>query len=365
MTSDDRTDLPVLLVHNIDPAWPEVDIEYARTQALAVAKALRGVGHPVTSVAVRQPNLRRLLHRFSPEDYVVFNWCEALPGVEHSEPLVAKELEVMGFTFSGASSRVLDLSCNKARTREALARRRVSVPEGRVFEKVEGAKWDRFPAIVKAAFEHSSMGITPASVVKNRAQLREQLERVLAEYGPALVEEFIDGREFRVAVWGHRKLVTMPLGEFDYAKLPDVCDRLCTYDAKFTPGSRHYENIIFRLPPPLTRVEARLLERAAIGAHRALSSPDFTRIDLRLRGGIAYVLDVNPNPDIASDASMALCAQAAGYSYGAMLSRFVNLAAARHPRFSNMRRAPARPERHAVQLPLRFTEAAQGAALSD
>jgi D-alanine-D-alanine ligase len=358
MTSDDRTDLPVLLVHNIDPTWPEADIGYARTQALGVAKALRGVGHPVTSVTVRQPNLRRLLRRYSPDDYVVFNWCEALPGVERSEPLVAKELEELGFTFSGASSRVLDLSCNKARAREALVRRRVPVPEGRVIEKVDGAKWDRFPAIVKAAYEHSSMGITPASVVKNRVQLREQLERVLAEYGPALVEEFIDGREFRVAVWGHRNLVTMPPGEFDYANLDDVCDRLCTYDAKFTPGSKHYEQIIFRLPPLLTRIEGRLLERAAIGAHRAMGSPDYTRIDLRLRGGVAYVLDVNPNADIAPDASMALCAQAVGYSYGAMLSRFVNLAATRHPRFSHMRQTPARPERRAVQLPLGFSDAA-------
>lgn len=358
MTTEDRGDLPVLLVHNIDPAWPEVDREYARTQALGVAKALRGIGHSVTSVAVRQPNLRRLLRRYSPEDYVVFNWCEGLPGVDRSEPLVAKELEEMGFTFSGASARVLELSCNKLRTREVLARKRVPIPEGAVFEKAEGVKWDRFPAIVKAAYEHSSMGITSKSVVKNRTQLREQLERVLAEYGPALVEEFIDGREFRIAVWGHHKVVAMPPGEFDFACFPEVQDRLCTYDAKFTPGSKHYEGITFRLPPALTRVEARALERAAVGAHRALGSPDYSRIDLRLRNGIAYVLDVNPNADIASDASMALCAQAAGYSYGAMLSRFVNLAAARHPQFSHLQSAPARPERRLVQLPLELADAA-------
>jgi D-alanine-D-alanine ligase len=356
MTSEDRTDLPVLLVHNIDPAWPEADQEYARTQALGVAKALRGLGHPVTSVTVREPNLRRLLRRYSPDDYVVFNWCEALPGVARSEPLVAKELEEMGFAFSGASSRVLELSCNKVRTREALARGRVPVPEGRVYEKVDGVKWNRFPAIVKAAHEHSSMGITPKSVVKNGMQLREQVERVLAEYGPALVEEFVDGREFRIAVWGHRRITVMPPGEFDFGQFPEVQDRLCTYDAKFTPGSKHYEGISFRLPPPLTHIEGRLLEKAAVGAHRALGSPDYTRIDLRLRRAVAYVLDVNPNADIASDASMALCAQAAGYSYGAMLSRFVNLAAERHPRFSHMRAAPACPERRAVQLPLKLVE---------
>jgi D-alanine-D-alanine ligase len=263
----------------------------------------------------------------------------------------------MGFTFSGASSRVLELSCNKVRTREVLMSGRVPIPEGRIFEKAEGAKWDRFPAIVKAAHEHSSMGITSNSVVKNRAQLREQLERVLAEFGPALVEEFIDGREFRIAVWGHRKVVAMPPGEFDFSQFAEVQDRLCTYDAKFTPGSKHYERIIFRLPAPLTRVEARALERAAVGAHRALGAPDYTRIDLRLRKGAAYVLDVNPNADIASDASMALCAQAAGYSYGAMLSRFVNLAASRHPKFSHPRSAPARRERRLVQLPLDLVDA--------
>jgi len=365
MTADHRTDLPVLLIHNIDPEWPEPDADYARKQVAEVLKALRRVGHPVTSVTVRQPDLRRLLRRYAPEDYVVFNWCEALPGVEHSEALVAKQLEELGYTFSGASSRVLELSCDKARSREAMLHAHVPVPQGRIFEKLDGAKWDRFPAIVKPVFEHSSIGISPESVVKNRTQLRGQLETVLEEFGPALVEDFIDGREFRIGVWGSRKPVALPPGEMDFMQFSDVRDRLCTYDAKFTPESIHYQQIIFRLPAPLTKIEGRLLERAAVGAHRAVGSPDYTRIDLRLQGGVAYVLDVNPNADIASDASMALCAQAAGIPYGAMLSRFVNLAAARHPRFAHQRYAPALPDRRPVQLPLGLRDAAPATAYSD
>src|SRR4030042_288998 len=189
-------------------------------------------------------------------------------------------------------------------------------------------------------------------VVENRRHGREQLGQVLEDFGPALVEEFIDGREFRVGVWGSRRPVALPPGEMDFEQFPEVQDRLCSYDAKFTPGSEHYERIIFRLPAPLTKIEGRLLERSAIGAHRAVGAPDYTRIDLRLRGGVAYVLDVNPNADIAADASTALWAQAAGIPYGAMLSRFVNLAAARHPRFAHQRRAPALPDRRPVQLPL-------------
>lgn len=364
MTTDDRTDLPVLMIHNMDADWPEPDAKSARKQVMDGLRALRGVGHPVTSLAIRQPDLRRALRRYAPEDFIVLNWCEALPGVERSEPLVARQLEEMGFTFTGASSQVLELSCDKARSREAMLRTKVPIPEGRVFDKIDGAKWDRYPAIVKPVFEHSSIGISAESVVENRSQLRAQLEQVLEAFGPALVEEFIDGREFRVSVWGRRKSVALPAGEMDFQEFPVLRDRLCTYDAKFTPGSEHYEQIIFRLPAPLTRIEGRLLERAAIGAHRAVGSPDYSRIDLRLRGGVCYVLDVNPNADIGSDASMAVCAHAAGIPYGAMLSHFVNLAAARHPRFAHARRAAA-PDRRPVQLPLGLGDSSPAIVLSD
>lgn len=362
MNHMDRTDLPVLLIHNIDPEWPEEDAIYARKQASDALRALRAVGHPVTSVTVRQPDLRRLLRRYSPQEFIVFNWCEALPGVERSEPQVAQVLESMGFTFTGATHRSLELSCDKARSREAMVKMHVPVPEGRVFEKLDGARWDRFPAIVKPVYEHSSIGITEDSIVENRSQLRKQLESVLAEYGPALVEEFIDGREFRVAVWGNRRPVAMPPGEMDYEQFDSIHDRLCTYDAKFTPGSTHYEKIIFRLPALVTRIEGDRLARAAVAAHRAVGSPDYTRIDLRLRQGVAYVLDVNPNADLASDASMALCAQAAGVGYGAMLSHFINLAATRHPVFAHQKRA-AVAERRPVQLPLSLGEKGAARAL--
>jgi len=365
MTADDRTDLPVLLLHNIDPEWPDEDAKYARKQVLEAVRALRGVGHPVTSVAVRQPELRRVLRRYAPEEFIVLNWCEGLPGVDRSEPLVARQLEEMGFTFTGASSRVLELSCDKARSREAMLRAHVPIPEGQVFDKVDGAKWDRYPAIVKPIFEHSSIGISADSVVKNRGQLRTQVARVLEDYGPALVEEFIDGREFRVGVWGNRKPAALPPGEMDFREFPEVRDRLCSYDAKFTPGSEHYEQIIFRLPAPVTRIEGRLLERAAVGAHKAVGSPDYTRIDLRLRAGVCYVLDVNPNADISADASMALCAQAGGIPYGAMLSRYINLAATRHPRFAHQRRAASVPDRRPVQLPLGLAEATSAVGLRD
>jgi D-alanine-D-alanine ligase len=119
----------------------------------------------------------------------------------------------------------------------------------------------------------------------------------------------------------------------DFRAFPDVHDRLCTYDSKFTPGSRPYEQIGLLLPAPLQEAELAALQTVALAAYQALGCRDYGRLDIRLRGGVFYVLDINPNCDISPDASMALAAAVRGYSYGAMLSRIVNLAARRHPVF--------------------------------
>jgi D-alanine-D-alanine ligase len=112
-----------------------------------------------------------------------------------------------------------------------------------------------------------------------------------------------------------------------------VRDRLCTYESKYHPGSRHYEEIQLLLPAPLTEAEYDLLYRTAQSAYRAYRCRDFARLDIRLRDGVFYVLDINPNPDISSDNSMTFAAEAAGYSFGAMGSHLIRLAAARHPVF--------------------------------
>ena len=149
----------------------------------------------------------------------------------------------------------------------------------------------------------------------------------------ALVEDFIDGREFHVSLWGNGELQMLPVAEMDFSRFDDVRDRLCTYESKFHPGSRHYDGIQTLLPAPLAEAEQNLLYRTAQSAYRAYRCRDFARLDIRLRDGVFYILDINPNPDISSDASMACAAEAAGYSFGAMGSHLIRLAAARHPVF--------------------------------
>jgi D-alanine-D-alanine ligase len=172
----------------------------------------------------------------------------------------------------------------------------------------------------------------------NQPDLKNRISFILNKYSqPALVEDFIDGREFHVAVWGNEKITVLPAAEMDFSCFGKMQDRLCTYEAKFIPGSQHYEEIKTLLPAPLTNSEKKEMEKVCSDAYRATGCRDYARMDIRLRDNVFYVLDVNPNADISSDASMACAAEADGISYAQMGSLIVRMAARRHPVFGKTR----------------------------
>jgi D-alanine-D-alanine ligase len=324
-------ELPVLLLHNLDPGWRSGDRETALRETERLASALCEIGHPVETVAVCHADLAARLKDYRPAEWIVLNWCEELPGIPHSDALVAEALEGMGFTYTGSTADVLRLSWEKASVKRLLEEHRLPTPSWRIFDRADPGDWRCFPAIVKPAHEHCSLGVNTDAVVRNRDELRNRIAYILDEFKqPALVEDFIDGREFHVSLWGNDPVLMLPPAEMDFSRFDDVRDRLCTYDAKFLPGSLHYEEILLRLPAPLTETETDLLSSTTQAAFHAHRCRDFARMDIRLRDGIFYILDINPNADISSDASMACAAEAAGFSFGAMGSRLVHLAAARH-----------------------------------
>lgn len=329
-----RTDLPVLLLHNLDPTWTETETREVVHEVALLEAAMTDVGHPVTSLPVSARRLGPLLKPFRPEAYVVFNICEALPGIPRSDVHVARTLDRLGFVYTGSRASVLALSWDKARCKRLLDRQRLPTPRWYVAETPEVQGWGCFPAIVKPAFEHSSYGVTNEAVVLNPAELRRRVAYVLDTYHePALVEDFIDGREFHVTLWGDGQVEILPPAEMDFGAFEDVHDRLCTYDSKFSPGTPAYEKIQIRTPAALDEAALRELERTALAVYRVFGCRDYARLDLRLRDGVFYVLDINPNAEISSETSMTFAAEAAGYSYGDMASTLVNLAALRHPQF--------------------------------
>ena len=329
---DRRTDLPVLLIHNLDDAWEPADLEKALDEVDDLEKALRSQGHPVTNIPVYDWDLVGRLKHFDPNGCIVFNGCESLPGIPFSEARVAQILESLGFTYTGSPPEVLATGWDKAKVKRRLGGSGVPIPSWKIFTSPEQDGWREFPAIVKPAREHSSCGVSRESVVLSHEKMLARIAYVQNEFQqPVIVEDFIDGREFHVSLWGNQSVEMLPPAEMDFSAFHDLQDRLCTFDAKYTPQSRAYEKICVRIPASLTGAEYRELERVARKAYRVIGCRDYARLDIRLRDGVFCILDVNPNPDISSDTSMAFAAELAGYSYGVMLSQMVNFAARRHP----------------------------------
>ncbi len=331
-----RPNLPILLLHNLDPSWTDSDIAHTLDEVAKLESALHDQGHPVINLPVRDAGLKALLQDYDPDEVVVFNWCEGLPGVPHSEHLVVELLEEMNFTYTGSSGSVIALSWDKVEVKRLLRRRGIPTPNWRVYHSHRANGWRSFPAIVKPTHEHCSLGLTSEAVVATPEELSSRIAWVIGEFQqPALVEDFIDGREFHATLWGNGVVEMLPPAEMDFSAFEEASDRLCTYDSKFTPGSRHYDQIQLRLPAPLADEELRKLEKTAMAAYKAIGCRDYGRVDIRLRDGVFSVLDVNPNADISSDTSLAAAAETAGYSYGQMLGRLVQLAALRHPIYGN------------------------------
>jgi D-alanine-D-alanine ligase len=324
--------IPVILMYNVNPEWKQEEKKEVISLSTQLGDALIDVGHPTVFVPIEDDDISIPLTAFNPLEHIVFNWCESLPGTNHSEWLVAKKLEMLGFIFTGAGSETLALAQDKYRVKIILDKAEVPTPAWKVFHDPKSSDWEKYPAIVKPVNEHCSEGITPDSVVMTPKELEKIIRVILDLYKqPVLVEDFIDGREFHVTVWGNDRLEMLPPAEMDFSFFTNVKDRLCTYDSKFIAGTEHYEKIATLLPAPLNDKEIQALEKVCKDTYRAVGCRDYARFDIRYRDGIFYVLDVNPNPDISFDASMACAAENAGYSYGQMGSSIVRLAARRHP----------------------------------
>ncbi len=330
-------DLPVLFLYDLDPEWENKDRIAALESNRNMAAALKTAGHPIIPLEVKDNNLSSLLSCHPAEKLIVFNQCESLPGIPHSEHEAAGIMESGGFTYTGSTPDVLKLAGNKIETKQALDFFKIPTPAWKVYYEPSAGDWNLFPAIVKTTLEHCSIGLDPESVVMNTGELEARIKYLLENYDqPAIVEDFIDGREFHVPLWGNGTIRTLPVVEMDFSAFSDIHDRLCTYDSKFDPGSTHYNKIESRIPAPIDDSALRLLQNISIEAYRAIGCRDYGRMDVRERDGRYYVLDVNPNADLDMDASIACAAEYSGLSYPEMMHYIVRLAASRHVLYSQL-----------------------------
>lgn len=255
---------------------------------------------------------------------LIVNLCEGIGGVSRWECMVAGTLELLGIPFTGAGSWTITVCHSKAVVNALLEAAGLPVPRWLV--PVAGKVPSDFPlpAMVKPAAEDASVGIDQASVVTSSRQLKRRVAYVEKEYGTALVQQYIGGRELAVGIVGS---TILPLSEIDFSRMPRGTWPILSFDAKWTSGSP--ENLGSHPICP-ARVEswlARRLRATALSAWRAVRGQGYGRVDLRVDdSGHPWVLDVNPNPDISDDAGLSRMAQAAGWTYDDLILRMVELA---------------------------------------
>jgi D-alanine-D-alanine ligase len=259
---------------------------------------------------------------------LVFNLCEGMNNQGAGEPVAAALVELLGLPLTGAPSEVLALCLRKDRANAVLRAHGVPVPPWMLARPdAPPGPWRRYPAIVKPAAEDGSFGISSDSVVRDRAALEAVLSRRCPQWGPMLVQRFIRGREFNLAIVGGQVL---PHAEIDFNTMPRGLPPIVSYAAKWDYGSPEERGTVPVCPARLPARLARQLTRLAAQVWAAVDGAGYGRIDVRVDGrGTTFVTDVNPNPDLGESAGLARQAAAAGWSYVDLIARIVDEARAR------------------------------------
>jgi len=248
---------------------------------------------------------------------VLINLCEAFHGHAQLEANVAAALELVGVPFTGNDSRTLALCLNKFKTKAILKSSGLPTPAAILVDSPDQKIDIPFPLIVKPNTEDASLGILPDSVVHDEDGLRKKLQHIQDRFAaPALVEAFIEGREFNVAVMDVEKPEALPVSEIDFSGLPKGQPAICSYAAKWLTDDILYQATPPICPAPIDDALRIKLQETAVKAFLATECRDYARVDFRVdKKGRPFILEVNPNPDISLNAGYARALAAAGIDY--------------------------------------------------
>jgi D-alanine-D-alanine ligase len=299
-----------------------------------VVSNLRRLGHEVQALGVQDElnPIRVAAEEWKPD--VVFNLLEEFHGVTNFDQHVVAYLELLKLAYTGCNPRGLVLARSKAITKKIAAYHRVRVPAFFVVpknRKVLRPKSLRFPLFVKSVSEEASLGISQASIVESDEKLAERVRFLHESIGSdALVEEYIEGRELYVGVIGNERLRVLPTWELDFGRLVESGEPIATERVKHNPEYQKKHRIDIRRAEGLDPAIERLLQRTTRRVYRMLELDGYARVDYRLTAkGELYLLEANPNPEIAEKEEFASAAGAAGLKYRALLARLLGLALTR------------------------------------
>ncbi len=295
-----------------------------------VVSTLRKLGHEVMPLGVKSDLgvIRSAVEDWKP--HIAFNLLEEFDGVAVYDQNVVSYLELLRVPYTGCNPRGLMLARDKALSKKILSFHRIPFPDFTVApigRAVKRPKWLSFPLIVKSVSEEASLGISQASIVEDDEKLRERVAFIHDSVGSsALIERYIEGREFYVGVMGNGHLHVLPVWELVMDKLPDDARRIATERVKWSRKYQEKYGITSREAKNLPEGTVEKIQHLAKRVYRALGLSGYARIDLRMDAeGKVYVLEANPNPQIAHDEDFADSADNANLSYKDLLQELINI----------------------------------------
>jgi len=295
-----------------------------------VMSTLRALGHDVHALGLGSDLalIRRAITDWKPQ--VAFNLLEDFHDVSTFDQNVVSYLELMRQPYTGCNPRGLMLARDKAIAKKLLAYHRIPIPEFAVFARGRAVKRPRnlpLPVIVKSLTQEASTGISQASVVADEARLKERVAFIHESIGTdAIAERYVDGRELYVGVLGNQRLEVFPVWEMYFTSLPDGARPIATDRVKWSVKYQTRHSITTGEAKDLPETMRQRIQHLCKRVYRILWLSGYARLDLRLdAGGRVYVIEANPNPQLAKDEDFADSAEKAGVSYEALLQRILNL----------------------------------------
>lgn len=314
--------------HGAD-SLPEDDRYRFKTE-YDVTSTLQNLGHEVRALGVQDELLpiRDAVDEFRPD--VAFNLLEEFQGSVLFDQNVVSLLELLRVPYTGCNPRGLIISREKALSKKLLVYHRIRVPDFHVFpigRQVRRPRQLGFPLIVKSLTEHSSLGISKASIVHDDGDLADRVRFVHRRVKTdAIAESYIEGREVYVSVMGNQRLTAFPARELVIESQHSDAPVIATERVKHDPDYQERHGIEHRSAENLPPAVAAMLPRLSKRIYRILNLTGYARIDYRVSpDGLIWCLEANPNPEIAREEEFASAAEDAGITYPELLQRIVSL----------------------------------------
>jgi D-alanine-D-alanine ligase len=299
----------------------------------ALTKKLKHEVH-VLGVADDLSMIRRAVDEFKPD--ITFNLLEAFHEIGTFDQNIVSYLELLRVPYTGCNPRGLFLARDKALAKRLLHYHRISVPDFTVMKRRRKVRRPRhldFPLIVKSLTQDASIGISQASVVTDDTKLVERVQFIHESIGTdAIVEQFIEGREVYCGVLGNERLRVLPVWELTFDNMPERQHKIATERVKWSWKYQNKIGATTGFAADLTTELTRKIQHVSRRVYRVLNMSGYGRIDLRIDDDDRlFVLEANPNPQIAQYEDFALSAAHDGIPYPDLIQRILKLGLSWNP----------------------------------